>query len=68
MFYYFSIIAIPLLIETGGPILEKSMTGPFENIQQCLQYEQVIQNIPKMSPETIILESKCIAELKGKAV
>tara|TARA_R110000824_G_scaffold75000_1_gene190513 strand:+ start:279 stop:485 length:207 start_codon:yes stop_codon:yes gene_type:complete len=68
MFYYFSIIVIPLMIETTQPILERSVTGPFETLELCLAYEEVIQAIPRISPQAKILQSQCRKEIKRKAV
>jgi hypothetical protein len=44
MFYYISVIVITLL-PTGEPIKEHSVTGPFPDIVNCMNYANVINQI-----------------------
>ena len=48
MFYYISVIIITML-PTGEPIKEHSVTGPFPDIVNCMNYENVINQISYQS-------------------
>ena len=66
MFYYISVIIITLL-PTGEPIKERSVTGPFPDIVNCMNYANVINQIT-IEANTKILQSECKEKVKRKAV
>jgi len=66
MFYYISVIIITLL-PTGEPIKERSVTGPFPDIVNCMNYANVINQII-IEANTKILQSECKEKAKRKAV
>ena len=66
MFYYISVIIITLL-PTGEPIKEHSVTGPFPDIVNCMNYANVINQIT-IKTNTQILQSECKEKAKRKAV
>jgi hypothetical protein len=65
MFYYISVIVITL--PTGEPIKEHSVTGPFPDIVNCMNYANVINQIT-IEANTEILQSECKEKVKRKAV
>jgi len=66
MYYYISIIIIAIL-PTGEPIKEHSVTGPFPDIVNCMNYANVINQIT-IEANTEILQSECKEKVKRKAV
>jgi hypothetical protein len=66
MFYYISVIIITLL-PTGEPIKEHSVTGPFPDIVNCMNYANVINQIT-IETNTQILQSECIEKVKRRTV
>jgi hypothetical protein len=64
MYYFISIIIITML-PSGEPFIERSITGPFINQNDCYAYQNVIQNIVKQTLTSQMLEAKC-KELKLK--
>ena len=66
MFYYLSVIIITML-PTGEPIKEHSVTGPFPDIINCMNYANVIKQIT-IEANTQILKSECIEKVKRRAV
>ena len=66
MFYYISVIVITLL-PTGEPIKEHSVTGPFPDIVNCMNYAKAINQIA-IEAKTKILRSECKEKVKRKAV
>ena len=67
MYYYISIIALSML-SSGEPILERSVTGPFENEVDCILYSKQIESIVNQTPTSYIVDAKCKKKDKGKAV
>ena len=66
MYYFISIIIITIL-PTGEPIKEHSVTGPFPDIVNCMNYANVINQIT-IEANTEILKSECKEKVKRKAV
>jgi len=66
MFYYISVIVITLL-PTGEPIKEHSVTGPFPDIINCMNYANVIKQIA-IEANTQILQSECKEKVKRRTV
>ena len=66
MFYYISVIIVTLL-PTGKPIKEYSITGPFSDIVNCMNYANVINQVT-IEAKTKILRSECKEKVKRKAV
>ena len=66
MFYYISVIIVTLL-PTAKPIKEHSVTGPFPDIVNCMNYANVINQIA-IEAKTKILRSECKEKVKRKAV
>ena len=66
MFYYISVIVITLL-PTGEPIKEHSVTGPFPDIINCMNYANVIKQIT-IEANTQILKSECKEKVKRRTV
>ena len=66
MFYYISVIVITLL-PTGEPIKEHSVTGPFPDIINCMNYANVIKQIT-IEANTQILQSECTEKVKRRTV
>jgi len=66
MFYYISVIVITLL-PTGEPIKEHSVTGPFPDIINCMNYANVIKQIT-IEENTQILQSECKEKVKRRTV
>ena len=66
MYYFISIIIITIL-PTGEPIKEHSVTGPFPDIANCMNYANVINQIT-IEANTQILRSECKEKVKRKAV
>jgi len=66
MYYYISIIIITLL-PTGEPIKEHSVTGPFPDIINCMNYANVIKQIT-IEANTQILQSECKEKVKRRTV
>lgn len=66
MFYFISVIIVTLL-PTGKPIKEHSVTGPFPDIVNCMNYANVINQIA-IEANTQILRSECKEKVKRKAV
>ena len=59
MFYYMSIILLPLMMANGFQVSEKSMTGPFETKEQCELYKLSIENTVVQMPNIIMIKSVC---------
>ena len=66
MFYYISVIIITLL-PTGESIKEHSVTGPFPDIVNCMNYANVINQIT-IEANTQILQSECKEKVKRRTV
>ena len=66
MFYYISVIIITML-PTGEPIKEHSVTGPFPDIVNCMNYANIINQIA-IEANTEISQSECKEKVKRKAV
>ena len=55
------------MLPSGEPFIERSITGPFLNQNDCKTYQTIIQNIVKQTPTSQILEAECEElKLKGK--
>ena len=66
MYYFISVIMISMLL-SGEPFIERSITGPFINQNDCYTYQNLVQNIVEQTPTSQILESECKKlRLKGK--
>jgi hypothetical protein len=59
MFYYMSIILLPLMMASGSQVSEKSMTGPFETKEQCELYKLSIENTLAQMPNVELAKSVC---------
>ena len=55
------------MLPTGEPIKEHSVTGPFPDIVNCMNYANVINQIT-IEAKTKILQSECKEKVKRKAV
>jgi len=66
MYYFISVIIISM-IPSGEPIKEHSVTGPFPDIVNCMNYANVINQIA-IEAKTKILRSECKEKVKRKAV
>ena len=55
------------MLPTGEPIKERSVTGPFPDIVNCMNYANVINQIT-IEANTKILQSECKEKAKRKAV
>jgi hypothetical protein len=55
------------MLPTGEPIKEHSVTGPFPDIVNCMNYANVINQIT-IEANTEILQSECKEKVKRKAV
>jgi hypothetical protein len=53
------------MIPSGEPIKEHSVTGPFPDIVNCMNYANVINQIT-IEANTKILRSECKEKVKGK--
>jgi hypothetical protein len=67
MYYFISVIMLTML-PTGEPVIERSITGPFVNREDCMLYSNMINNIAKQAITSNIIESECRKKEKGKAV
>ena len=56
--YYF----ISILLYLSIPVQEKAITGPFQTLENCLQYREIIINLPKIDHSLRILEAKCVKQ------
>ena len=66
MYYFISVIIISML-PSGEPFIERSITGPFINQNDCYTYQNAVQNIVKQTSTSQILEAECKElKLKGK--
>ena len=55
------------MLPSGEPFIERSITGPFINQNDCHAYQNVVQNIVKQTLTSQILEAECKElKLKGK--
>ena len=59
MFYYLSVILLPLMMASGDRVSEKSMTGPFETKEQCEVYKLSIENPVVQMPNITMTKSVC---------
>jgi len=59
MFYYLSVILLPLLMASGERVNEQSMTGPFETKEQCELYKLSIENTLAQMPSVDLIKSVC---------
>jgi hypothetical protein len=59
MFYYLSVILLPLMMASGDRVSEKSMTGPFETKEQCEVYKLSIENTVVQMPNITMTKSVC---------
>jgi hypothetical protein len=66
MYYFIAVIMISML-PSGEPIKEHSVTGPFPDIVNCMNYANVINQIT-IKANTQILQSECKEKAKRKAV
>jgi len=66
MFYYLSVIGMLLLSSNQG-VIEKSITGSFNNLEACQAYKEHIENIIEQVPSATIFKSECRKKEKGKA-
>ena len=55
------------MIPSGEPIKEHSVTGPFPNIVNCMNYANVINQIT-IEANTKILQSECKEKVKRRTV
>jgi len=55
------------MLPIGEPIKEHSVTGPFPDIVNCMNYANVINQIA-IEANTQILRSECKEKVKRKAV
>jgi hypothetical protein len=66
MYYFISVIMISML-PSGEPFIERSITGPFVNQNDCYTYQNVVQNIVEQTLTSQLLEAECKEfKLKGK--
>jgi predicted secreted protein len=54
--YYFIATIMFLNLE----IFEKSVTGPFKSLENCVQYNEKLISLSEISPNIQILEAYCI--------
>jgi hypothetical protein len=59
MFYYLSVILLPLMMANGSQVSEKSMTGPFETKEQCELYKLSVENTITQMPSVELTKSVC---------
>jgi len=59
MFYYLSVILLPLMMANGSQVSEKTMTGPFETKEQCEVYKLSVENTVTQMPSVELIESSC---------
>jgi hypothetical protein len=55
------------MLPTGEPIKEHSITGPFPDIINCMNYANVIKQIT-IEANTQILKSECKEKVKRRTV
>jgi hypothetical protein len=66
MYYFISVIMISML-PSGEPFIERSITGPFVNQNDCYTYQNVVRNIVEQTLISQLLEAECKEfKLKGK--
>jgi hypothetical protein len=66
MYYFISVIMISML-PSGEPFIERSITGPFVNQNDCYIYQNVVRNIVEQTLTSQLLETECKElKLKGK--
>jgi len=66
MYYFISVIMISML-PSGEPFIERSITGPFVNQNDCYTYQNVVRNIVEQTLTSQLLEVECKEfKLKGK--
>ena len=67
MYYFISVIVLSML-PSGEPVLERSITGPFQNEIDCIIYQNTIQQIANETASTQMIEAECKLDTKRKAV
>ena len=65
MYYFISVIVLSML-PSGEPVLERSITGPFQNEIDCIIYQNTIQQIANETASTQMIQAECRLNTKGK--
>jgi len=55
------------MLPSNQGIVEKSITGSFNNLEDCQVYKKHIENIIEQIPSATIFKSECREKEKGKA-
>ena len=55
------------MLPSNQGVIEKSITGSFNNLESCQVYKEHIENIIKQAPSATIFKSECREKEKGKA-
>jgi len=56
-----------LVLPSNQGVIEKSITGSFNNLEACQVYKEHIENIIEQAPSATIFKSECKEKEKGKA-
>lgn len=54
------------MLPSGEPVLERSITGPFQNEIDCIMYQNAIQQIANETASTQMIEAECRLDTRGK--
>jgi hypothetical protein len=54
------------MLPSGEPVLERSITGPFQNEIDCIMYQNTIQQIANKTESTQMIEAECRLDTRGK--
>jgi hypothetical protein len=65
MYYFISVIVLSML-PSGEPVLERSITGPFQNEIDCIIYQNAIKQIANETASTQMIEAECKLDTRGK--
>ncbi len=55
------------MLPSNQGVIEKSITGSFNNLEACQVYKEYIENIIEQAPSATIFKSECKEKEKGKA-
>ena len=56
-----------LVLPSNQGVIEKAITGSFNNLEACQVYKEHIENIIEQAPSATIFKSECREKEKGKA-
>jgi hypothetical protein len=65
MFYYLSVIGI-LMTPLNQGIIENSVTGSFNTLEDCIKYKNTIEETVAQAPSAVMLQSECRTKDKDK--